>query len=174
MYFCIRFDGNPRSIDRVIELRNRKTLSNMQTRIHARAGSLLLEIVVAAALLSASVVGIAKLAKAQSEVRRRADLRLLAEFLADNQLERLRGRAVVVIEAAIQPVPQIPAGLKVDIQSDAFDLSSARGTHVTVRVFPTASKSADTPQQPLVVRHGWVLTTRAKSNDTDSTAEATP
>jgi len=77
----------------------------MQTRIHARAGSLLLEIVVAAALLSASVVGIAKLAKAQSEVRRQADLRLLAEFLADNQLERLRGRAVVAIEAAIQPVP---------------------------------------------------------------------
>ena len=139
-----------------------------------KSGSFLIEAVVAVALLSASVVGIAKLALVQSRIRHQNELRLMAELVADNQLERLRSKSASDVEAATQPLASVPQSLRVDVKSDLIDLPSAAGVHVVVRVFPNESKPEFISASPLVVRHGWLLTSKLNATKDDAESEAKP
>ena len=139
-----------------------------------KSGSFLIEAVFAVALLSASIVGIAKLARVQSSIRHQNEWRLLAELVADNQLERLSGKSASDVEAAMQPLASVPQSLRVDVKSDLIDLPSAAGVHVVVRVFPNESKPNLIPAGPLVVRHGWLLTSKLNATSDDSESEVKP
>lgn len=129
------------------------TLQSKQARvIHGRDGSVVVEVVLAAALLATAGVGLSKLVGRSQIVARQSDQRLAAALIATNVIERLKVTDADQVETVANRL-QLSA-----IESTGYDVqvtikpiqganSNLSGSHIRVEIIADDSVR--------VVMHDW-------------------
>jgi len=134
---------------------DQKQLCSRQRRWgRRRGGSLVIEAVIAAALLATATYGLTQLAKSAAVLRQQSDQRLAATLAAENTLERLRGVPLAELTGQADEVAEIVAassGCEVDVSTTPFTAAARDGIHLRVDVSPS--------QNIRVTLHDWRLPT---------------
>jgi Tfp pilus assembly protein PilV len=117
-----------------------------------RRGSLIIESVVALALLTTAFVALGKLAAASAAVGRDANQRLAAMLTAENALERLR---TIPFDTVVDEAPKIAAamqvryGCEIRMVTKPFAVGGCEAIHVSVTVQREATVS--------ITLHDWLI-----------------
>ncbi len=117
-----------------------------------RRGSLIIESVVALALLTTAFLALGKLAGASAALAKDANRRLSATLTGENVLERLR---MISFDAVIDDAAQIAAamqesyGCEIQVATEAIELNDREAIHVVVTVQPAATLS--------ITLHDWLI-----------------
>ncbi len=118
--------------------------------VRPRSGSLIIESVVAIALLATALVALGKLAASSAAISRIADQRLAATLSGENVIEQLKdvtfddlSRESSVIANAIQK----SCGYEINVTTDQFLVGDRDATHILVTVRPSTNV--------LIQLHDW-------------------
>ncbi len=125
-----------------------------KTKTADRSASVIIEVVLSAALLATAGVALAKLSRGAGSLSQQADQHLAAELAADNVLNRLASLPADEVKERAAKIAKAVAedtGCEVDTNVESFESGDARGVHVRVEV--------TTEMAVRVVRHAWRLQT---------------
>jgi Tfp pilus assembly protein PilV len=104
-----------------------------------RSGSLVIEAVIAVALLATAAYGLAKLASSAAALSRQSDQRLAATLAAENTVERLRRLPAERLAAEAGGVAHLvseSAACEVKVSTDIFSVAAGKSVHVRVDASP--------------------------------------
>ena len=138
-----------------MSFKNRNALSS-------RTASVVVEAVVALALLATALIALGKLATTSTAVRQQSDAQLAATLVAENTLERL---SAIAFDDATDQTPKIAntmresSGYDVVAKTDSFRVGEQESMHVTVQV-----RSGDLVA---VTLHDWRVRPAANSESED-------
>ena len=117
-----------------------------------RRGSLIIESVVALALLTTAFLALGKLAGASAAIGKDASQRLSATLAGENMLERLRMipfTTVIDDASKIAAVMQESCGFEIQVATEAFAVNDHEAIHVAVTVRSAATLS--------ITLHDWLI-----------------
>lgn len=135
--------------------------------IRGRVGSVVLEVVIAAALLATAGIGLGNLAMRSQTISRQSDQRLAAKLIAGNVLGRLNAIDLndADIESLEREVSKV-SGYDVHIKIDSINISKsmsssvASAKHVRVEVVSMSNVR--------VVMHDWRVQKKPNAEETPS------
>ena len=133
------------------------------TRAGTRSGSLIIESVVAIALLATALVALGKLAASSAAISRTADQRLAATLSGENVIEQLKDVAFDDLSresSDIAEAVQKLSGYEIKVTTDPFLVGDRDATHILVTVRPITNV--------LIQLHDW----RIKQTNAASVAKA--
>ena len=112
-------------------------ISRNRFRNHARQGSLVIDAVVALALLTTAFVALGRLANSSAALSLNSDQRLAATLAGENVVERLRSVAFDALDdkaAEAGRAVEETTGFDVQIKITPFQLETREAIHLSVRV----------------------------------------
>ncbi len=127
-----------------------------------RRGSLIIESVVAIALLATAFIALGNLAASSAAISRNADQRLAATLAAENVLEQLRD---VPFDALAQKASELGKaiedsyGYKSQIETNDFRVGGRDAVHLAVTIRPSENVS--------VTLHDWRIDQSSSSEEGD-------
>ncbi|NNE00635.1 MAG: hypothetical protein HKN47_25245 [Pirellulaceae bacterium] len=130
-----------------------------------RRGSFVIEVVMAAALFATAAIAIGRLAKSTSVLSLRADQQLAAQLTAENTLNELQQLAVSQIAQAatdIQEARSESSGMKVQIQTEPFQVDQRPAMHLTVHVTPEGAGEQSGTNLGVTL-HDWRIASESAS-----------
>lgn len=135
-----------------------------------RTGSLVIEAVIAVALLATAVYGLTKLASSAAALSRQSDQRLAATLAAENTVERLRRLPAERLAAEARGVAQLvseSAACDVEVSTEIFSVAAGNSVHVRVDASPTKNVR--------ITLHDWrwINEPSEQKGESDTSAEST-
>ena len=137
----------------------------MTSKNKLKRGYAVLETIVAVALLSAAMVGLAKTARVHSVIRHSDELRLSAQLVATNLVESLRGKFPEAIEKTLGQAQVDSPIMQIRTEQIPFSTEKVVGIHVIVSVHEQAPVRP--VEQPLAREHFWILQPTAEKSATE-------
>ncbi len=144
---------------------NRSWTSQRPTRSQRR-GSLVIEAVIASALLATAILALGKLAQSAAALGHQADQRLAATLAGENLLERLRAVPIEAVGERADELADVVAQqtqCDVEVSAKPFSVADREGIHVQVDVSPSP--------QVRVTLHDWRL--KSPAGPAETTADST-
>jgi Tfp pilus assembly protein PilV len=135
-----------------------------------RTGSLVIEAVIAVALLATAAYGLTKLASSAAALSRQSDQRLAATLAAENTVERLRRLPAERLAAEAGGVAQLvseSAACQVEVSTETFSVAAGKSVHVRVDASPAKNIR--------VTLHDWrwVNEPSEQNGESETSAEST-
>ena len=108
-----------------------------------RRGSLIIEVVISAALFATAVIALGRLSQTTAKLGIQADQRLSAKLTAENVLQHLHQSAADSLDESIAEVEtsaSATSGFRVKITSDEFQFAGRDATHFVVEIRDSKSE----------------------------------